>query len=412
MWSRSASLLLVVLVMVCAAASGCKEESFPRLTPLRYDASHPIRISADGNQLIAATGSMVHNLDVSGLNPGAKGGPQSWGGGATTYYRLEVADVAISNDGAWIAAGGYRSIHVAGGTRAMPGGGTSSGGMVSDLEPDGMIWSLAFSPDKRWLACSVGVYDTSTWELAYRFAPPTKTKAAPVPPSPAAPSAAPLASSSAAVPTASARAAAPATSAAPLQASAEAGPPDAPAPAAPPAQPPVPETPPKLTTLFGSSEQVMFVRFSPDGKTLYVVGNDKVILLEPATWSVVASHAFTYQGSINPSIDLSPAGVLAFAGRGDGEVKLFEVSPKALLPRPALQFEEQVIAVAFDAKGERLAVAGTTRLAIFRPAQTGKPSIRPIPRQQPEIVRLAWHPSGKALFATRTDNAIELHEVR
>jgi len=298
-----------------------------------------------------------------------------------------------------------------------------------------MIWTLAFSPDKRWLASSVGVYDTSTWELAYRFAPPAHPRpkavadppgAVPAPPVPdasasataqpapptgsAAEEAAPPTGSAApetALPTTSAEPAAPPTALASAPAT-----PAAPEAGSPPAVPPEPAEPPKSATLFGSADQVTLVRFSPDGKTLYVIGNDKVVLLNPATWSVVAEHAFTFQGGMNPAIDLTPTGLLAIAGRSAAEVKLFEVTAKGLVPRPALRFEGQLLALAFDAQGKRLAVAGRTRLAIYHPGQTDKPSVRPLPRQNPEVVHLAWHPHGKAIFAARADNAVEMHKVR
>lgn len=399
------------------ALTSCQDIRGAEPYQLEYSASHPMAISADGKQLVCATGSQLHNLP---LTPAKSGGPGITGRSSTTYYRLEIATVALSPDGSQIAAGGYRTIHVSGGTQSLPGGGSQGGGIIADLYPGGMIWSVDYSPDGKLLASSLGVYDTGNWKLLARLAPdepppgaPPSSASAPASAPPgAAPTAAAAAATAAAAAATDATAPPSATPEAPPTATAAAGAPAADVTAAPAAEPPQPARPgapsadEESAPLFGSSESVKLVRFHRDGKALMAVGASQLVWLETNGWKPTVAMFSATPGA--RALALCSDGALAVSA-GPG-IELHRAASAGVTKAGAVTFEGGPDAAAFSADCTKLALAGRFKLAIYDTATGNKLSERPIADgggTQAGVVSLVWAPDNKSLYGARGDNSIE-----
>ena len=321
-------------VLLC---SGCNQESGYQLD---HDIGHPLRFSQDGRYLVTAVGSRLFQLNVRGR--------QLDSATSTGFYRLAIMDVAYNRTHSLVAAGGYRKIHIQGGLNPSGGGGTRA-----ELLPGGMIWSLDFSPDQRFLASSVGVYETKTWQLVKRFAPALDEFG-------------------------KAR---------------------------------------KSTQKFPfySSEQVRFVGFFHDGKKLLLVGEDApgvslLVFSVPDLQLLTRHEEKKVRGSLSMKVDLTPDGSVAMSG---GDIYLFRyrkgrfISNKFVIPAP--REGGFFRGVAFGPRGKRLAILSKWSATVWdiKTKKVLKSRRRPM-SGPPGWLQVAWHPSGKYIVASRSDNVLDV----
>ncbi|RMG32925.1 MAG: hypothetical protein D6725_16745 [Planctomycetota bacterium] len=151
--------------------------------------------------------------------------------------------------------------------------------------------------------------------------------------------------------------------------------------------------------------------FSPDGKWLAASGYHEVILWDAQSGRRV--RRITNVAERVHGIAFSPDGSLLGVAAGTpgqmGELKLF-ASADGKLVADLVTTADSMLAVAFDAKGERVACAGADRsVFVFDVAQ--KRRVLEIQDHADWVMGVAWSPDGKKLVTAARDKTCKVFDA-
>ena len=155
--------------------------------------------------------------------------------------------------------------------------------------------------------------------------------------------------------------------------------------------------------LAGHTDTVYSVAFSPDGKTLASGSADNTIILWDATTGQYKETLIGHKRTVY-SIAFSPDGKTLASGSWDRTIKLWDTTTWKY--RHTLVGHEKVVySVAFSPDGQILASGGADKAIILWDTNTGK-HIETLVNHNKSVYSVAFSPDGKTLVSGSTDKRI------
>jgi WD40 repeat protein len=165
------------------------------------------------------------------------------------------------------------------------------------------------------------------------------------------------------------------------------------------------------STLFGHTDIVFSVAFSPDGKTLASGSGDDTIIL----WDVASRQPLgePLQGHSNwvLSVAFSPDGKTLASGSGDDTIILWDVASRQPLGKPLRGHTSSVYSVAFSPDGKTLASGSSDNSIRLWDVASRQPLGKPLQGHAGSVYSVAFSPDGKTLASGSYDNTVRLWDV-
>lgn len=162
-----------------------------------------------------------------------------------------------------------------------------------------------------------------------------------------------------------------------------------------------------------AGESIHGAAFSPDGRLLAVVEDESVRLWEVSGAPVPAGPPVTAHDGFAATVAFGPDGIMATGGL-DGAVRLWDVTDRAR-PAPLADLVDAhagaVNAVTFSRDGTTLASAsfdGTVRLWDLADPRAPLAQGHPLRGHTKSVLSVAFHPAGSALVSVGEDDTVRL----
>jgi WD40 repeat protein/tRNA A-37 threonylcarbamoyl transferase component Bud32 len=161
--------------------------------------------------------------------------------------------------------------------------------------------------------------------------------------------------------------------------------------------------------LVGHVDAVIGVAYSPDGQTLASVGDDKYV----RTWDTTTGQAlqsFLAHDTVVLGVAYSPDGHWIASASDDGVVKLWDAGDGHLI-LTALEKTESIHGLAFTPDGRRLALACGDGAVRIVDAQTGRTLFASRGGHTDAVRAVAYSPQGTRLASSSGDGTVKLWDA-
>ncbi|HLO15335.1 MAG TPA: hypothetical protein VK206_10930 [Anaerolineales bacterium] len=163
--------------------------------------------------------------------------------------------------------------------------------------------------------------------------------------------------------------------------------------------------------LFGHSDSVISVAFSPDGKILASGGQDhNIIFWNPITRQPIGKPLEGHQASVL-SLAFSPDGSILASGSDDDTIILWNVKTHERIGQPLKGHQDAVYSIAYSPDGKILASGSWDDSIILWDVSTGQAIGKPLVGHRGDVYSVAFSPDGKTLASGSLDKMIILWDV-
>ena len=164
--------------------------------------------------------------------------------------------------------------------------------------------------------------------------------------------------------------------------------------------------------LLQHKNEIYFVVFSPDGKTIACSGRDKTIWLWDAqTVQPIGKPLVGHENEVW-SIAFSPDGKTIASGSVDKTVRLWNAQTGQLIRQPLRGHKDAVYSVAFSPDGKTIASGSVDKTVRLWNAQTGQLIGNPLQGHENAIYSVVFSPDGKMIASSGADRTIRLWDAR
>ena len=163
--------------------------------------------------------------------------------------------------------------------------------------------------------------------------------------------------------------------------------------------------------LHGHSEEVLDVAFSPDGKYLASASDDHFVRLWVVKTQTPLGKPLHGHSDAVTSVAFSPDGKYLASASRDQTVRLWEVETRVPLSEPLYGHTDHIATVVFSPDSKYLASAGRDQTIRFWEVKTQTPFGKPLYGHSDGIPSIAFSPDGKYLASASHDQTVRLWEV-
>ena len=164
--------------------------------------------------------------------------------------------------------------------------------------------------------------------------------------------------------------------------------------------------------LLQHKNEIYFVVFSPDGKTIACSGRDKTIWLWDAqTVQPIGKPLVGHENEVW-SIAFSPDGKTIASGSVDKTVRLWNAQTGQLIGNPLQGHENAIYSVVFSPDGKMIASSGADRTIRLWDARTRQQIGKPLRGHEDAISSIAFSPDGKTIVSGSEDTTIRLWNLQ
>ncbi|KAF8342414.1 WD40 repeat-like protein [Amanita rubescens] len=163
--------------------------------------------------------------------------------------------------------------------------------------------------------------------------------------------------------------------------------------------------------LYGHTDSVKSVAFSPDGGRIVSGSYDKTICLWDAEMGELLRAPLEGHRNLVVSVAFSPDGKHIVSGSYDNTIRLWDAETGEPLRAPLKGHRGWVASVAFSPDGKRIVSGSYDNTIRLWDAETGEPLRAPLEGHQNWVMSVAFSPDGKHIVSGSYDKTIQLWDA-
>ncbi|KIM29868.1 hypothetical protein M408DRAFT_108366 [Serendipita vermifera MAFF 305830] len=169
--------------------------------------------------------------------------------------------------------------------------------------------------------------------------------------------------------------------------------------------------PPFQNVLFGHTNQVWSVKFSPDGKCIVSGSEDKTIRVwDVETGQAVGTPLKGHTGMIN-SITVSPDSKCIVSGSEDRTIQVWDIETGEAIRAPLEAHNDVITSVSFSPDGKRVVSGSRDRTLRVWDAETWLAVGAPFQGHTGEVTSVVFSPDGKHIGSCSWDKTVRVWDV-